>query len=257
MAKRRQVIHHHRQPTAQRLSRNHSIIINHGWMNHNTCTTVYNILCFIVNIAKPINGIRHTKPLGLVFQISLVSTLSISYHREMGFGAGHLHHLPNIKKSIYPFLLMESATENDIPHFRHAAMRNLIHIYTSIKCEQSIPPSLGKMYAIRIVCYYKSISLHLCQHKQYSLIEPANQILQCREFIFVQQVLDNKRKKKKMNRKKALLIIWVLQMMILALLVVLFVSGVIKVSVFIPIILVIAVVFSAATVFAVRKLPPM
>ena len=60
-----------------------------------------------------------------------------------------------------------------------------------------------------------------------------------------------------MNRKKALLIIWVLQMVILAFLVVLYVSGVIKVSVFVPIILVVGVVFSAAIVLAVRKLPPM
>ena len=59
-----------------------------------------------------------------------------------------------------------------------------------------------------------------------------------------------------MNRKKALLIIWVLQMVILAFLVVLYVSGVIKVSVFVPIILVVGVVFSAAIVIAVRKLPP-
>ena len=60
-----------------------------------------------------------------------------------------------------------------------------------------------------------------------------------------------------MNRKKALLIIWVLQMVILAFLVVLYVSGVIKVSVFVPIILVVGVVFSAAIVLGVRKLPPM
>ena len=46
-------------------------------------------------------------------------------------------------------------------------------------------------------------------------------------------------------------------MMILALLVILYVSGVIKVSVFIPIILVVGIVFSAAIVIAVRKFPSM
>ena len=46
-------------------------------------------------------------------------------------------------------------------------------------------------------------------------------------------------------------------MMLLAIIVALFVSGVIKVTVFIPVILVVGVVCSAATVIAVRKLPPM
>ena len=45
-------------------------------------------------------------------------------------------------------------------------------------------------------------------------------------------------------------------MMLLAIIVALFVSGVIKVTVFIPVILVVGVVCSAATVIAVRKLPP-
>ena len=58
-----------------------------------------------------------------------------------------------------------------------------------------------------------------------------------------------------MNRKKALLIIMALQMMIIAFIAALFVSGAIKVAVFIPIILVVAVVFSAVTIIAVRKLP--
>ena len=60
-----------------------------------------------------------------------------------------------------------------------------------------------------------------------------------------------------MNRKKALLIIMAVQMMLLAIIVALFVSGVIKIAVFIPVILVVGVVCSSATVIAIRKLPPM
>ncbi len=60
-----------------------------------------------------------------------------------------------------------------------------------------------------------------------------------------------------MNRKKALLIIIALQMMLIAIIVVLFVSGVIKIAVFIPIILVVGLVSTAATIIAVRTLPPM
>ena len=58
-----------------------------------------------------------------------------------------------------------------------------------------------------------------------------------------------------MNRKKALLVIMAIQMILLAAVVALFVSEVISVTGLIPIVLVIGVVSSAATIAAVKKLP--
>ena len=58
-----------------------------------------------------------------------------------------------------------------------------------------------------------------------------------------------------MNRKKALVILFGLQSMLLALLIALFTSNVISLTVFVPLIIFVGVVFSALTVVAVRKLP--
>ena len=58
-----------------------------------------------------------------------------------------------------------------------------------------------------------------------------------------------------MNRKKALAIILGLQIMLLALLVVLYVSGSISMYVFVPLVVFVGAVFSGLTIVAVRKLP--
>jgi len=60
-----------------------------------------------------------------------------------------------------------------------------------------------------------------------------------------------------LNRKKALALILGLQMMLLALLVVLYVSGSISMYVFVPLVVIVGAVFSGLTIIAVRKLPPM
>ena len=60
-----------------------------------------------------------------------------------------------------------------------------------------------------------------------------------------------------LNRKKALALILGLQMMLLALLVVLYVSGSISMYVFVPLVVIVGAVFSSLTIVAVRKLPPM
>lgn len=60
-----------------------------------------------------------------------------------------------------------------------------------------------------------------------------------------------------LNRKKALALILGLQMMLLALLVVLYVSGSISMYVFVPLVVIVGAVFSGLTIVAVRKLPPM
>ena len=60
-----------------------------------------------------------------------------------------------------------------------------------------------------------------------------------------------------MNRKKALILLMGLQMMLLALLVVLYVSGSISFYVFVPLVVFVGAVFSVLTIIAVRKLPPM
>jgi len=60
-----------------------------------------------------------------------------------------------------------------------------------------------------------------------------------------------------MNRKKALILIMALQFMLLAMLTVLFTSHVMSVSAFVPTIIIVGVVCTAATILAVRKLPPM
>ena len=62
-------------------------------------------------------------------------------------------------------------------------------------------------------------------------------------------------KLKKMNRKKALLMIAAIELMLLAVVVALFVSDTISIIALIPIVLVIGVVSSAATIAAVKKLP--
>jgi hypothetical protein len=58
-----------------------------------------------------------------------------------------------------------------------------------------------------------------------------------------------------MNRKKALIAILGLQMMLLAMIVALFVSGVLNITLFILLVLIVGLVFSTLTVVAVRKLP--
>ena len=60
-----------------------------------------------------------------------------------------------------------------------------------------------------------------------------------------------------MNRKKAITLLLGLQMMLLALLVVLYVSGSISMYVFVPLVVIVGAVFSGLTIVAVRKLPPM
>ena len=60
-----------------------------------------------------------------------------------------------------------------------------------------------------------------------------------------------------MNRKKALILLLGLQMMLLALLVVLYVSGSISLYVFVSLVVFVGAVFSGLTILAVRKLPPM
>jgi hypothetical protein len=60
-----------------------------------------------------------------------------------------------------------------------------------------------------------------------------------------------------LNRKKALVLILGLQMMLLALLVVLYVSGSISMYVFVPLVVIVGAVFSGFTIVAVRKFPPM
>ena len=56
-----------------------------------------------------------------------------------------------------------------------------------------------------------------------------------------------------MNRKKALIALMGLEMMLLAIIVVLFVSKTISLSVFVPLIIIVGAVFSALTIVAVRK----
>ena len=58
-----------------------------------------------------------------------------------------------------------------------------------------------------------------------------------------------------MNRKKALVVLLGLQMMLLAMIVALFVSGVLNITLFILLILIAGLVFTTLTVVAVRKLP--
>ncbi len=58
-----------------------------------------------------------------------------------------------------------------------------------------------------------------------------------------------------MNRKKALAVLLGLQMMLLAMIVALFVSGVLNITLFILLVLIVGLVFTALTVVAVRKLP--
>ena len=60
-----------------------------------------------------------------------------------------------------------------------------------------------------------------------------------------------------MNRKKALMLIMAVQMILLLILVALFVSGIMNVTAFVFTVLVVGIVSAAATVMAVRKLPPM
>jgi len=60
-----------------------------------------------------------------------------------------------------------------------------------------------------------------------------------------------------MNRKKALLLITALQTAILLMLMVLFTSHAISLTVFIALAVVIGVIFSTVTILIVRKLPPM
>jgi len=58
-----------------------------------------------------------------------------------------------------------------------------------------------------------------------------------------------------MNRKKALAVLLGLQMMLLAMIVALFVSGVLNITLFILLVLIVGLVFTTLTVVAVRKLP--
>ena len=60
-----------------------------------------------------------------------------------------------------------------------------------------------------------------------------------------------------MNRKKALLLITAVELMLMAMLLVLFFSGVLSVIPFIITVLIVGIVSSSFTVLAVRKLPPM
>ena len=60
-----------------------------------------------------------------------------------------------------------------------------------------------------------------------------------------------------MNKKKALMLIMAIQMILLLILVALFVSGIMNVTAFVFTVLVVGIVSAAATVMAVRKLPPM
>ena len=60
-----------------------------------------------------------------------------------------------------------------------------------------------------------------------------------------------------MNRKKALLLITAFELMLMAMLLVLFFSGVLSVIPFIITVLIVGIVSSSFTVLAVRKLPPM
>ena len=60
-----------------------------------------------------------------------------------------------------------------------------------------------------------------------------------------------------MNTKKALMLIMAVQMILLLILVALFVSGIMNVTAFVFTVLVVGIVSAAATVMAVRKLPPM
>ena len=58
-----------------------------------------------------------------------------------------------------------------------------------------------------------------------------------------------------MNRKKALVVLLGLQMMLLAMIVALFVSNVLNITLFILLILIVGLAFTTLTVVAVRKLP--
>ena len=60
-----------------------------------------------------------------------------------------------------------------------------------------------------------------------------------------------------MNRKKALMLIMAVQMILLLILVALFVTGIMNVTAFVFTVLVVGIVSTAATVIAMRKLPPM
>ena len=58
-----------------------------------------------------------------------------------------------------------------------------------------------------------------------------------------------------MNKKKALISLMGLEMMLLAIIVVLFVSDVLSITVLIPLIIIVGAVLSALTIVAVRKFP--
>ena len=58
-----------------------------------------------------------------------------------------------------------------------------------------------------------------------------------------------------MNRKKALAVLLGLQMLLLAMIVAPFVSGVLNITLFILLVLIVGLVFTTLTVVAVRKLP--
>ena len=60
-----------------------------------------------------------------------------------------------------------------------------------------------------------------------------------------------------MNRKKAILLLSAIQAFLLAMFVVLFVNKAISLTVFVAVVITIGAVFSALTVVAIRKLPPM
>lgn len=60
-----------------------------------------------------------------------------------------------------------------------------------------------------------------------------------------------------MNRNKVLIIIMVIQMILLAIAIALFVSGVLNVSAFIIVVLLMGIGVTTATIITVRKLPPM
>jgi hypothetical protein len=60
-----------------------------------------------------------------------------------------------------------------------------------------------------------------------------------------------------MNKKKALMLIMAIQMILLLIQVALFVSGIMNITAFVFTVLVVGIVCMAATIMAVRKLPPM
>ncbi len=60
-----------------------------------------------------------------------------------------------------------------------------------------------------------------------------------------------------MNRKKAFLLLVALQSFLLAIVLVLYISGTIKITTFIASVIAISVIVSGAIIVAFRKLPPM